>query len=52
MVEHHSFVSCLKKQAEVELLFKECFTPDLKYQKIISIGREIPPYPAEIKASE
>lgn len=43
------FSSCLSKQQRVKLLFKDCATPELKYEKIISLGRELPSYPQELK---
>jgi cysteine desulfuration protein SufE len=45
MNEHSAFASCLEKQAELERLFKDCVTPDDKYQIIITLGRRLPPYP-------
>ncbi len=45
MNEHSAFASCLEKQAEIERFFKDCFTPDDKYQKIIALGRQLPVYP-------
>ncbi|HEY2811015.1 MAG TPA: SufE family protein [Rhabdochlamydiaceae bacterium] len=49
MSENASFVNCLNKQAELELLFKDCPTPDEKYQRIIYLGRKLAPYPIEYK---
>jgi cysteine desulfuration protein SufE len=33
------FQSCLEKQASIKELFKDCQTPEMKYQKIIELGR-------------
>jgi len=52
MDRQSTFASCLQKQAELELLFKECRTPDEKYQKIIYIGRQLSPYPDTYKTPE
>lgn len=34
--------SCLDKQASIKELFKDCKTPEAKYQKIIELGRKQP----------
>jgi cysteine desulfuration protein SufE len=52
MTEHSSFASCLKKQAELELWFKDCLTAEQKYQKIISFGKRLALYPAEHKSAD
>lgn len=47
-----TFESCLHKQALAEKLFEACITPDEKYQKIIELGRNLPPYPLLDKTPE
>jgi cysteine desulfuration protein SufE len=42
----HTFENCLRKQTAVKKLFDECITPEEKYQKIIELGRNLPPYPS------
>lgn len=36
------YESCLQKQEAVKALFSECKTDEEKFEKIISIGRELP----------
>jgi cysteine desulfuration protein SufE len=52
MHQQSTFASCLHKQAEIEQLFKECHTADKKYEKIISFGRQLLPYPDAFKTPE
>jgi cysteine desulfuration protein SufE len=37
------FESCLEKQNQIVSLFSQCGTEEQKYQKIIEMGRELPP---------
>lgn len=46
------FSSCHAKQQHVKLIFSGCDTPQQKYEKIIELGRQLPPYPIEFKTSE
>lgn len=48
----HSFESCLNKQTITKNLFRACITPEQKYQKIIELGRNLPPYPSINKTLE
>ncbi len=41
-----------QSQEAVKNLFKDCHTPDAKYQKIIEIGSSLPAFPAELKTPE
>lgn len=43
--------SCLAKQQHVKQLFEGCKTSEQKYEKIIELGRQLPPYPIEFKTS-
>lgn len=42
------FESCLAKQLKVKQIFSDCTTPQMKYEKIIELGRTLPPLPAEL----
>jgi cysteine desulfuration protein SufE len=42
------FESCLTKQLRVKELFSICTTAQMKYEKIIELGRKLPPYPKEL----
>ncbi len=46
------FESCLLKQQRVIDLFSCCSSAQLKYEKIIALGRMLPLYPAELKTSD
>ena len=46
------FSSCLRKQEEIRRLFAHATTPEATYQKIIELGRELPPYPEELKRED
>ena len=46
------FSSCLAKQAQVKLLFSTCTTAEKKYEKLIELGRTLPPFPEERKIPE
>lgn len=39
-----NFESCLQKQAAIKAIFSECPTPETRYQKIIELGRKLPPF--------
>ena len=38
-----NFESCLQKQAAIKAIFSGCTTPEARYQKIIELGRKLPP---------
>jgi sulfur transfer protein SufE len=38
------FESCLQKQEEIKIIFTNCLTPEARYQKIIELGRKLPPF--------
>jgi len=46
------FESCMQKQQHVKDLFAPFKTEDLKYQKIIELGKKLPPFPESEKISE
>ena len=46
------YESCLKKQQEVKNLFAACTTEEQKYEKIIALGRTLPPFPKEDQIPE
>ncbi|PWU13238.1 MAG: SufE [Chlamydiae bacterium] len=48
----HTFESCLRKQTLAKKIFKTCVTPEEKYQKIIELGKNLPPYPSMNKTPE
>jgi cysteine desulfuration protein SufE len=39
-----TFDSCLQKQASIKAIFAACSTPESRYQKIIELGRQLPPF--------
>lgn len=43
------YESCLAKQAQVKLLFEQCHSEELKYEKIIELGRVKTPLTLEEK---
>jgi cysteine desulfuration protein SufE len=45
MKETAEFEGCLRKQENIKELFKDCLTADERYQKIIVLGRQLPPFP-------
>lgn len=47
-----SFTNCLYKQAELTQLFQKLTTADMKYQNIISMGRQLDTYPNAHKNPE
>lgn len=40
----HTFESCLHKQTLAKKIFEACTTPEEKYQKIIELGKNLPPF--------
>jgi cysteine desulfuration protein SufE len=44
--------SCQAKQNKLIALFAGCATPQQKYEKIIEFGRQLPPYPPELKTPD
>lgn len=46
------FESCLEKQVQVRALFSTCTTQELKYQKIMELGKLLPPLPSCDKIEE
>lgn len=43
------FATCLQKQDQVIALFSACSTPQMKYEKIIELGRTLASYPVEFQ---
>ena len=39
-----TFESCLQKQDVIKSIFATCLTPEARYEKIIELGRELPPF--------
>lgn len=52
MITPFSFESCLAKQKELKKLFSPLSAPEQKYQRIIEMGRSLPPYPSIYKQPE
>lgn len=48
----YTFESCLRKQVTAENFFELCLTLEEKYQKIIELGKNLPPYPSLNKTAE
>lgn len=46
------YQSCLDKQEQVKILFSACLNEEEKYQKIIQLGRMLPPLTPEDKSPE
>jgi cysteine desulfuration protein SufE len=46
------FSSCLKKQETLINLFNGLTTAEERYNKLIEIGRALPPYPAELRTPD
>ncbi len=42
----------LEKQQAIKEIFSSCSTPEQRYQKIIELGRKLPPYDPALKTSE
>lgn len=47
-----TFKSCLHKQNLAKKIFEACITPEEKYQKIMELGKNLPPYPSIDKTPE
>jgi cysteine desulfuration protein SufE len=47
MPDNLLFESCRAKQLEVKNLFAHCTTAQMRYEKLIELGRTLPPYPKE-----
>lgn len=39
-----TFESCLQKQEAIKAIFSACPTSEARYQKIIELGRQLPPF--------
>jgi cysteine desulfuration protein SufE len=48
MSDNLLFESCRAKQLRIKNLFAGCADPQVKYEKIIELGRALPPYPKEL----
>ncbi|KAG6559716.1 Sulfur acceptor protein CsdE [Candidatus Rhabdochlamydia oedothoracis] len=48
----HTFESCLRKQILIKKTFESCIVPEEIYQKIIELGKNLPPYPFLDKTPE
>jgi cysteine desulfuration protein SufE len=48
----NEFSSCLNKQKEMEKLFASCSDADSRYQKIIELGKSLPPFDSSLKIPE
>lgn len=48
----HTFESCLHKQTLAKKIFEACATSEEKYQKIIELGKNLPPFPSLNKTPE
>lgn len=46
------YASCLAKQERVKYLFAHCSTAEKKYEKIIELGKQLPPFPKEAETPE
>ncbi len=46
------YESCLQKQAQMRALFDACRTEEAKYEKIIALGRDMPPLDPRYKILE
>ena len=44
--------SCLAKQRNLKQMFALCKTSEEKYQKIINLGKSLPPFPEDLKLKE
>ena len=52
MLNDSLYDSCLAKQQSVIALFSGCSSVQMKYEKLIELGRGLPPYPAALKTSD
>lgn len=46
------FDSCLEKQKNIKDIFFQCPSKEAKYQKIIELGKELPPFQSVDKTSD
>ncbi|MCE2983553.1 MAG: SufE family protein [Parachlamydia sp.] len=46
------YESCLEKQKQLKEAFSNCMTEEAKYQKIIELGRELPPLQEKDKVAD
>lgn len=46
------YASCLAKQEEVKTFFAPCTTAEKRFEKIIELGKQMPPFPEEEKTPE
>jgi len=46
------FCSCLNKQENLKELFLSLNTPEERYEKVIAMGRALPPFPKEDQTEE
>lgn len=46
------FESCLEKQLQMKDLFSSCLTEEKKYEKIIEMGKNLPPFAIQDKTPE
>lgn len=46
------YETCLEKQRQIKELFSQCASEDLRYQKLIELGRELSPLSASFKIPE
>ncbi len=51
MTDASTTLSCLEKQRQTLALFEGCYSTEKKYEKMIELGRQLEPYPAEFKTS-
>jgi cysteine desulfuration protein SufE len=47
-----TFQSCLGKQEELKTVFQHCVGPEAIYQKLIELGKKLPPFPESEKIPE
>lgn len=46
------FTSCIQKQLEMKAIFAKCLTEEAKYEKLMELGRELPPLNPTHKVKE
>jgi cysteine desulfuration protein SufE len=52
MEDNIFFQSCMAKQQKIKEIFAHCSTPQMKYEKIIDLGRSLPPFPTALKTAD
>jgi cysteine desulfuration protein SufE len=52
MTDPSTILSCLAKQRQAIALFEGCDSTEKKYEKMIELGRQLEPYPAELKTHD